>query len=217
MPTPRLGHPPWGLASLSHHPYIFHSPTYQKSPRQQHKHPRDSPSLTARLNVLLMLETTSLHRLPYFPSITLSTLHLSDTYPMASTSHLANSPHFPWPITLQSFGIFQPIAPMFRRHLPLNWLANIRQTVSTAFVWTLFSIIQSPKWALAYPLYALPVQIIKVSYLHKVWSHSRETQQCPPILLSSKIPTPTMALFSNSAPGYTPHFYPCLWCKIHII
>ena len=158
-----------------------------------------------------MLETTSLHRLPYFPPVVLSTLHLSGTYPMASKSHLTNSPHLPWPITLQSFDIFQQIAPIFRRHLPLNWLASIRQRVSTALLKTLFSIIQSPKWALACPLNSLSVQIIKVSYLHKVWLHSWDTQPCSPILLCSKIATITMVLCRDSAQDCTPQFNPHLW------
>ena len=157
-----------------------------KSHRGSNTNTPETLSLTARLNILLMLETTSLHRLPYFPPVVLSTLHLSGTYPMASKSHLTNSPHLPWPITLQSFDIFQPIAPIFRRHLPLNWLASIRQRVSTALLKTLFSIIQSPKWALVYPLNALPVKNSKVSYLQKVWLHSQDAQPSPPILLSSK-------------------------------
>ena len=70
--------------------------------------------------------------------------------------------------------LLQTKAPFVRRQFHFNQLASIRQRVSMALHQKLVRIVHASKWALAYSLYTLPVQI-SPSPTYTRWGLSPET------------------------------------------
>ena len=171
MPTPWLGHLQWGLASLSQHPWDQQGTAHQKPLGQWHKHSWDPPLTNKAKYIGKCRNPQSIYNLPHYPPNTLPTLYTSGIIPQWSPHHIKSTLNcLHGLLHIYYISLLSRKAPLVRRHIPLYWLASIRQRIQIALHMTLVSCIQAPKWALANTKCALSAQADPVSYLPKVSS-----------------------------------------------